>query len=633
MLKNRKLSSTLSIYLLASEMLLAVVIIIVGYWFTRNLVIENLFHKLRYHTEAAISPIQNSMNETEWLINNITSEYNFGNPAKYAPFIFKAKPGVVAIRLILFNPNDTDKIQSDYFFYRKGDSIKSDKNSFYKDFPSAENWMNNASYRVTQEWSSPFYDNSSKEAQKQILIYSKPVFLDSQKQKIYGIIYCAITLNREIASLEKTDAFKKTFPLLISNKGEIIYPQDSDFKSEKYSNLEKFIRGLNIDQIIKNNKEGFTFIHTDSPKSKLILLYWPLNKINCLMGAVLTRSEYMAAVNKMLYIEISIILLVLGISAFISIYLSRRLIDPITTLADASRKIIEEEGIKSPYNSNEVEILSQSIELMKRKLRNFEKERLKTEMDNEEMDKELKLAREIEMGIVPTKFPLFPGRNDFDCYGKLLPAKIVGGDLFDFFLLDDNHLFLSICDTLGKGIPAAMFAVATRTLIRSIANPITRVGKMMELLNDELSLGHDSDMYVTVMMGRLDLTTGEFSYCNAGHPRPFILRNNNQIEEFNVTHGFPIGVRKNQKYVETNVNLNPDETIIAYTDGITEEMDKAGIFYGKERLYSVVQSNSTATPEKFVKEVLKSLEKFRGKNEIYDDTTIIALRYNGKVVQ
>lgn len=631
MLKNRNISSTLSIYLLASEMLLAVIIIIVGYWFTRNLVIDSLFHKLRYHTEEAISPIQNSMNETEWLINNVDSDFDFVNPSKYAPSIFKTKPGVVALRFIVFNPGNTDLIQSDYFLYRKGDTLISDEDSFYKDYPSAENWMNNTSRRITSDWSSPFYTNS-RNGHKQILIYSSPVFLNSQKQKIYGIISCAITLDREIASLEKTDAFKNTFPLLISHNGEIIYPQDTDLKRVKRGDLKNFIDKININQVIKNDQGGYTFLHHGTAKGKSIVLYWPLKRINSLMVAVLPRSEYMAAVNKILYIEITIVLLILGISAVIAIYLSRRLVSPLTTLADASRKIIEEEGIKSSNSANEVEILSQSIELMKRKLRNFEKERLKTEMDNEEMDKELKLAREIEMGIVPTKFPLFPGRTDFDCYGKLLPAKIVGGDLFDFFLLNEDNLFLSICDTLGKGIPAAMFAVATRTLIRSIANPITRVGKMMELLNDELSLGHDSDMYVTVMMGRLDLTTGEFSYCNAGHPRPFILRNNNQIEEFNVTHGFPIGVRKNQKYVETSVNLRPGETLIAYTDGITEEVDKAGVFYGKERLYSVIQSNSSATPEKFVKEVLKSLDKFRGKNEIYDDTTIIALKYNGKVV-
>jgi len=140
------------------------------------------------------------------------------------------------------------------------------------------------------------------------------------------------------------------------------------------------------------------------------------------------------------------------------------------------------------------------------------------------------LAREIEMSMVPTKFPLFPRRNDFNCFGKLVPAKIVGGDLFDIFLLNENHLFISISDTLGKGIPAAMFSVITRTFIRSIANPITRLGKIMESLNDELSLGLESDMFATILLGKLNLITGEFIYCNAGHPHPFILRNDHREE-------------------------------------------------------------------------------------------------------
>jgi sigma-B regulation protein RsbU (phosphoserine phosphatase) len=131
-------------------------------------------------------------------------------------------------------------------------------------------------------------------------------------------------------------------------------------------------------------------------------------------------------------------------------------------------------------------------------------------------------------------------------------------------------------------------------------------------------------------MGRLDLTNGEFAYCNAGHPKPFILRNNKQVEEFETTHGFPIGVRKKQKYVETIVKLQPGETIIAYTDGITEEIDKMGTFFGKERLYSIIQNQNGATPEKLVKEVLRNLDKFRGKKEIYDDTTMIALQYIGQ---
>jgi len=349
-----------------------------------------------------------------------------------------------------------------------------------------------------------------------------------------------------------------------------------------------------------------------------------------LVISVLPESEYLAGLNRIVLIAILIILFIVFLSAAWAVYFSIQLVSPITVLANASRKIIEEEGVQGTDWINEVEALSKSIEIMKHKLKSYESDRIKTETSNEEMDKELKLARDIEMGIVPTKFPLFPGRTDFDCYGRLIPAKIVGGDLFDFFLLDDNNLFVSICDTLGKGIPAAMFAVATRTLIRSIANPITRIGKMMELLNDELSIGQESDMFVTVMMGRLNLTNGEFAYCNAGHPKPMILRNDHQIEELEATHGFPIGVRKKQKFVESVVDIAPGESMIAYTDGITEEVDKSGSFFGKERLISIVQSQNSSDPEKIVKEVLKALDRFRGKAEIYDDTTILALKYYGK---
>ena len=584
MKRGRNLSSTLSIYLLGSEILLAVIIIIVGYWSTKKVVIESLFHKLRYHTEEAISPIQNSMQETEWLIDSFTSELDSGNsiinPENFIPFVFSIKPGVVALRFVSFNPKDTNRIVKDDFFYREKETLNDSINVFYRDFPLVGNWMNSPYHRQYPEWSSAFYSDTKKAGFKQILIYSRPIYSNSDSHKTKGIIYCAISLDKELKTLNDLDVLKSGFPILISHQKEIIYPQERSNKIFKDKELMQFLNNLNTGEIIQGNKEGSEIVYPLSlNKKKSIALYWPVNKINWVMIAVMPVTEYMAGLNKLLLISGLLILLIGSLSAAVAIYFSRKLVSPITTLADASRKIIEDEGVKNTQNGTEVDVLSQSIELMKRKLRNYEKERLKTEMDNEEMEKELKLAREIEMGIVPTKFPLFPGRTDFDCYGKLLPAKIVGGDLFDFFLLDEIQLFLSICDTLGKGIPAAMFAVATRTLIRSIANPITRLGKMMELLNDELSLGHESDMYVTVLIGKLDLTNGEFAYCNAGHPRPFILRNNKQVEEFDSTHGFPIGVRKKQKYVETVVTLNPGETIIAYTDGITEEVDKMGNFF------------------------------------------------------
>ena len=637
-MKNKNLSFNLSVYLIGSEILLAAIIIVVGYWFARNLILESLFHKLQYHTQEVIGPLNNSLNESKWLIDNFDREFDavkvLENPEKYSKLIFRIKPSIVGLRFVTFDEKDSTKFKSDHLFYRKDDLINSDNEGFYKEYDKVAEWMNRMSRTTKPEWSSPLYSVKSANGEfNQIFVYVKPI------QGTYGgtitraVIFCAISLENRLKTFRELNLYQSGTLLLISDKGQVIYPPENMESGVGPDILSQFSKkGIDLNKVFSKSEEGTAIVYPDFLKNKRsIALYWPVNSVNWVAIAVLPQSEYLFGLNRILFFSILLILFIGSLSAAIAVYFSMKLVTPITALANASRKIIEEEGVQGTDWINEVEALSKSIEIMKRKLKNYETDRLKAEMNNEEMDRELKLARDIEMGIVPTKFPLFPGRSDFDCYGKLIPAKIVGGDLFDFFLLDDNNLFISICDTLGKGIPAAMFAVATRTLIRSIANPITRIGKMMELLNDELSIGQESDMFVTVMMGRLNLTNGELAYCNAGHPRPFILRNDHQIEELESTHGFPIGVRRKQKFVESVIVISPGESMIAYTDGITEEVDRFGNFFGKERLLSIVQSQNSATPEKIVKEVLKALDKFRGKAEIYDDTTMLAVKYIGKV--
>ena len=636
-MKNRNISFRLSIYLIVSEILLSVIIIAVGYWFGRNVILENLFHKLQYHTEEVINPIKSSMNETKWLIDNFSTgldSRNFSSyPEKYTGLVFEVVPDIIAIRIVTVDEKDTTKFKTDHVISRGDKTIEKDKKLFYQEYKDAEDWMNKAYRSGLAIWSPPFYSENNKgDSIKQILIYAKPFFITSGRQLNKAIIYCAISLDNRLKSLHGLNIFQSGMPILMTDKGVVVYPPPKGDVGKGPDVLSQFIdENFEIKRIIKEGKEGSTIVYPDFVNNrKSIAIYWPISSINWLMVAVLPESEYLSGLNKILLLSVLIILFIGSVSTAIVVYLSLKLVSPIELLANYSRKIIEDEGIDASEQIDEVEALTKSMHIMKRKLENSDKERLKSKMDNEEMDKELQLARDIQMGIVPTKFPLFPGRTDFDCYGKLIPAKIVGGDLFDFFLLDDNNLFVSICDTLGKGIPASMFAVVTRTLIRSIANPITRIGKMMELLNDELSLGQASDMFVTVVMGRLNLTSGEFSYCNAGHPRPFILRNDNQIDELGGSHGFPIGVRKNQKFVESVDILSPGESLVAFTDGITEEVDKFGNFFGKERLFAIAQSRNSYSPEKLVEDILSSVDRFRGENEMYDDTTLLAIKYIGK---
>lgn len=636
-MKFRKLSFNLSSYLIISEVVLAAIIIFIWYPSTKRLVIDNLFYKLQYNSGEAISPIQNSMNETKVMIDNFTSEFEKSHFAKYPDLYAKSalnvKPAIVTFWFATLDEKNSTELNTDLFYYHVGDTVMEDKDSFYNDYSEAGIWMNKASQTEVSEWSSPFNSvNKIDGSYKQILIYARPFKFDTGEKPTKAIVFCAISIDNELKALNGLDKNIPGITTLISDKGVVIYSSQQDQIKDNQANLFQFFqKRVDLNKVLKEKTKGsLKGYHDSSGGRKYLTMYWFVRDINWLMIAAVPTSVYMAEMDRMLFIMILIVLFISSVSAAVSVYFSMKMVSPITLLAKDSLEFMKDEGIAGSDWITEVEALSMSIEHMKGKLKDYEIDRLKSERDNVEMERELKLARDIEMGIIPTKFPLFPERSDFDCYGKLIPAKIVGGDLFDFFLLDDNNLFVSICDTLGKGIPAAMFAVATRTLIRNFANPITRVGRMMELLNEELGLGPESDMFVTVIMGKLNLTNGEFAYCNAGHPRPIILKNDHQIAELETIHGFPIGVRNKQSFVESVITLAPGESIIAYTDGVTEEVDKYGSFFGKERLLSLLKNQNSNSPEKMVREILKELEKFRGKTETYDDTTVLAFKYYGK---
>ena len=234
------------------------------------------------------------------------------------------------------------------------------------------------------------------------------------------------------------------------------------------------------------------------------------------------------------------------------------------------------------------------------------------------------------MEFVPTNFPLFEGRSDFDYFGRLIPAKKVGGDLIDIFLLNDKQLFLSISDTLGKGIPASIYAARTKFFIRNIANPVTRLGEIMESLNDSLCLESTSDMFATVFMGKLDLDTGKLIYCNSGHPQPLILRNNNREEVLIQSHGIPVGLKLNLKFAESSTILAPGESLIIYTDGVTEQCDEKGEYFATERLIGIVSQFRDLSAQDIVNKTLDVLKRFRGITEVHDDIALAALKFFGK---
>jgi sigma-B regulation protein RsbU (phosphoserine phosphatase) len=257
---------------------------------------------------------------------------------------------------------------------------------------------------------------------------------------------------------------------------------------------------------------------------------------------------------------------------------------------------------------------------------NLIKERT-TEAEKEMIESELKVAREIQMSIVPKMFPPFPDRTEFDIYAILEPAKEVGGDFYDFFFLDDDHLCLTIGDVSGKGVPASLFMAVTKTLIKAEASRASEPDQILSIVNDKLCLDNDSGMFVTVFLGVLNVRSGVFNYSNGGHNPPYFVRSGGDVEPLPKTEGIALGVMEEIPYGRNTIKIRTGDTLLLYTDGVTEAADKDYKLFDEERLEEVLRHAGSDEPKNLGLHLLDEIRKFANGAEQSDDITILALKY------
>jgi sigma-B regulation protein RsbU (phosphoserine phosphatase) len=233
------------------------------------------------------------------------------------------------------------------------------------------------------------------------------------------------------------------------------------------------------------------------------------------------------------------------------------------------------------------------------------------------------------MGMIPHIFPPFPNLSEIDLFALLRPAKEVGGDLYDFFLIGEDKLCFAIGDVSGKGVPASLFMAVTRTLLRSVSTIDGSPSAVVSSLNKSLSYNNESSMFVTFFVGMLHLKTGELKFSNAGHNPPFMIRNNGKVEMFEITKSIPIGLFEEIKYTESVVHLQKGDKLFMYTDGVTEAENLDKVLYSTERLVSVLQKNITATTKQLIQCVDDDVALHVDKYAQSDDLTMMTIVFYG----
>ena len=282
------------------------------------------------------------------------------------------------------------------------------------------------------------------------------------------------------------------------------------------------------------------------------------------------------------------------------------------------------------HTGDEIQALSEAIKTMELEINEYIQDLTTVTAEKERIGAELNVATQIQADMLPRIFPAFPEREEFDVYATMNPAKEVGGDFYDFFLVDDDHLAVVIADVSGKGVPAALFMVIAKTLIKNHAQNQEAPGTVFTQTNEQLCEGNDAGLFVTGWMGVLEISTGKFVYVNAGHNPPLLKRAGGTFEWLKSRPGFVLAGMEGVRYRENTLQLEPGDRLYLYTDGVTEATNSHEELFGDERLQNALNEYMDLPVEQFLPKIKECIDAFVGDADQFDDITMLALDYQSK---
>mgnify|MGYP002860745859 CR=1 FL=1 len=347
------------------------------------------------------------------------------------------------------------------------------------------------------------------------------------------------------------------------------------------------------------------------------------------IGAKATEQTNSIMRKTILYLLITAFF-VLVLVSIISVVMSQRLVKPITLLTKEIQSIDGDDldfSWKGGTN-DEIEVLGKSFESMTVRMKTYIEQVTKITAEKERLGAELDVATRIQADMLPSIFPAFPEREDIDIFAAMEPAKEVGGDFYDMFMVDDDHLAMVMADVSGKGVPAALFMVIAKTLIKNNMQAKNTVEQSFINANNQLAENNDEGYFVTAWVGLIDLRTGQVEFSDAGHETAFLIHNDGSLSEINPAEKIiPLAALEGMVYLRDEFKMERGEKLFLYTDGVPEATNSSGELFGMERLCDSLKAHSKEDPDSIVKSVRADVDEFVGEADQFDDITMLAFEF------
>lgn len=632
---REKLSYRIISRLLPAILLLGAAIVTAYYLFARSSIAEHTAANAQMTAKNSVHSIEKIVKQAELIPANLAWMMESGSLERDSLYHFLKKlvenNPLIYASAIAFEPDKNGRLFSPYAY--RNDSIVESINLGSETYNYLiMDWYQIPAMLKKPYWTEPYYDEGG--ANALLSTYSHPFYLiKNGKREFAGIITIDISLEWLTQTVSSVKILESGYALLISGNGVYVTHPDRN----NIMNHTIFTRAIEL-EIPKLREIGRSMIRGESgfdtielPQiGKALLYYEPITSTGWSLGVIYPYKEMYASLQKLNLVivilsAIALALLIIFISTIVG-----RMLRPLTKFAKSARVVAEgnfSAELPQITSKDEMRELRDSFEFMQRELTVYISNLRETTTAKEKIESELRIAKEIQMGMIPHIFPPFPQIKQIDLYAMLESAKEVGGDLYDFFLLDERNLCFAIGDVSGKGIPASLFMAVTRTLLRSLADRDKTTATILSEINSTLCLNNDSNMFVTFFIGILDTTTGDLRYCNAGHNPPVLIKSGAKAEYFEITKGIPLGLFDDFTFNEQFTKLNGGDQIFLYTDGLTEAENSSNELFSENRLIDSINISESRLPESLVKDVLRSVKLHVADNEQSDDLTMLSILY------
>ncbi len=519
------------------------------------------------------------------------------------------------------------------YAYRSGAALSTKSLSGAYDY-RARDWYTLPRELKRPVWTEPYFDKGGGEIL--MATYCVPVLSREGAGRFAGVVTCDVSLKWLADELAAMPLGDDGYAFLLSRRGTfLVHPTRAFVSNESIFSLADARKDDALRQLgerMTRGESGFAEFLSLTTRRPSWLAFAPVPSTGWSLGVVFHKNAVMARVNALGRLQV-----LMGLAGFVLLLLVvliivRTITRPLQEL-DRAVGVMSSGDLDAPLpqakGNDEVARLTGSFAKMQTDLKAHIAELQATTAAKERVAKELQIAHTIQMSLVPRTFPPFPKHQDFEIYAVLDPARQIGGDLYDFLLLDDDHLCIILGDVSGKGIPAALFMAVTRSFLRAFFREESDPAAVFARLNNELAGQGESNMFVTLFAAVVHLPSGQVRFTNGGHNPPYVLRAGGALDTLPKVGGIIVGAIPDMAYKTGSFLLGPGDTLVLFTDGVTEARNVAGDFFGEGRTEEQLLRLKGASAERTVKAMRELVGAFAEGAEQSDDITLMAFKYLG----